>query len=154
MAMFGRKGANKEIYPFDESKFKPGQRKAAALMVEYEFTDQKARKTKEQIATEVGTTRNTLYKWETQDRNFINYRNYLAADFFDSFLPLVYSKMIDGIKHGSMKGIELYLKRMGDLDSRSEVTINGDGVGNETYKERKAALLERLAGDDVDNDES
>lgn len=145
MTMFGQGRANRRDFPFDESKFKPGQREAAALLVEYEFTDHKSRKSKEEIAEEAGVSRNTLHLWSTRDRNFIEYKNYLAADFFDSFLPLVYSKMIDGIKNGSMKGIELYLKRMGDLDSRSEVTIN-DGVENQTYTERKAALLERLKG--------
>lgn len=141
-----RGNVNRRDYPFDESKFLPGQREAAILLVEYEFAGKEGKLTKGDIADEVGTTRNTLHRWETRDRNFIEYRNYLAADFFDGYLPLVYSKMIDGIRNGSMKGIELYLKRMGDLDSRSEVTIN-EGTDNQTFDERKAELMGRLKKD-------
>lgn len=146
MAQFGRGNANKQDFPFDESKFLPGQKMAALLLVEKEFTPFKERKTNDEIAEEVGTTRMTVHRWNTRDRNFINYKNYLSADFFDSYLPLVYSKMIDGIKNGSMKGIELYLKRIGDLDQRSEVTIN-DGNGNQSHEERRKELLDRLNKD-------
>src|SRR5699024_12551525 len=89
-----------------------------------------------------------------RDRNFIVYKIYLAADFFDAYFPMVYSKMIEGISNGSMKGIELYLKRIGDLDSRSEVTVNNGSNDNESFDERKAALLERLnESEDTDDRE-
>lgn len=146
MAQFGS-GANKRDYNFDESKLRPGQREAALLLVEYEFLPKDERITHEEIAERVGSTRNTIHTWRTRDRNFIEYKNYLSADFFDSYLPFVYSKLIDGISNGSMKGIELYLKRMGDLDNRSEVTIN-DNNSDKTHDERKKELMERLRVDE------
>ncbi|MBO0962010.1 hypothetical protein J1P26_20090 [Neobacillus sp. MM2021_6] len=136
-------------FQFDERKLKPGQRQAAALLVEYEFTKKGERKTKEQIAEEVGISRKQIHQWDTTDNNFIAYKNHLASQIVDSQLSLVYSKLIDGIKNGSMKGIELYLKRMGELNDKSEVTIN-DNRKEESFEDRKAALLERLGtnGDD------
>lgn len=141
----GKSRVNKQYYGFDESKFLPKQREAAIALVEYEFSDIKKRKTKQEICDEIGISRMTLHNWDKQDQNFIAYKNYLAADFFDSYLPFVYRKMIDGISNGSMKGIELFLKRYGDLDNRSEVTINDGGGSDMSHDERKEELLKRLA---------
>lgn len=134
--------SNKHAFKYDESKFLPKQREAAIALVEYEFTPKGQRKTKEQIAEDLGVSRKTLHNWDTRDANFIAYKNALSADFMDSHLALVYKKLIESIERGSVKGIELYLKRIGDLDTATEVTIkNGDDV---SFEERKAALLERL----------
>jgi transcriptional regulator with XRE-family HTH domain len=130
-------------FQFDETKLKPGQKEAAVMLVEYEFTDKAERKTKEQIAEEVGVSRMTLHRWETSDENFINYKNYVASQYANTYLPFVYKKLIEGIARGSMKGIELFLKRIGDLDDRTEVTIE-DKRNDQSFEERKAALLARL----------
>lgn len=154
MARSNKHRANKRNYNFDESKLRPGQRQAALLLVERDFADKSDRMTYQQIGDEVGFTRKTIHEWNSRDRNFIEYKNYLAADFFDAYLPMVYSKMIEGISNGSMKGIELYLKRIGDLDNRSEVTVNNGSNDNESFDERKAALLERLnESEDTDDGE-
>ncbi|WP_141431914.1 phBC6A51 family helix-turn-helix protein [Bacillus sp. 03113] len=134
-------------FEFKEHLLREGQRLAAQLLVEYEFTPKGDRKTKEEIAEEAGISRMQLHRWDTTDENFIAYKNYLASRVVDSQLSLVYSKLIDGIKNGSMKGIELYLKRIGDLNDKSEVTINTTG-GDESFEDRKAALLERLKGNE------
>ena len=134
--------SNKHNFTYDESKFLPKQREAALALVEYEFTPKKERKTKDQLAEELGVSRKTLYNWDTQDSNFIAYKNYLSSEFMDSHLALVYKKLIDAIERGSVRGIEVYLKRIGDLDTHTEVTIN-DG-SQMSFEERKAALLERL----------
>ncbi len=134
--------SNKHNFIYDESKFLPKQREAAIALVEYEFTPKKERKTKEQIAEEIGVSRKTLHNWDTKDSNFINYKNYLASEFMDSHLALVYKKLIDSIERGSVRGIEVYLKRIGDLDTHTEVTIKDES--DKSFEERKAALLERL----------
>lgn len=131
-------------YKFDEAKLKAGQRKCAMLMVEYEFAGKGERMTQQEIADEVGVHRTTIHEWNTRDSNFIEYKNYLSANAMNAFLPFVYRKLIDGINNGSMKGIELYLKRIGDMDARSEVTLN-DGNGEEkSFDDRKADILARL----------
>jgi len=130
-------------FQYDENKLRPGQREAAYKLVEYEFTPKSERKTIEQIADEVGVTRKTIHKWKTHDRNFINYKNHLAAQFADSHLPLVYSKLIESIERGSVRGIETFLKRIGDLDQKSEVTIKS-GDEDRSFDERKDELLQRL----------
>lgn len=131
-------------FAYDETRFKPNQREAAVSMVEYEHTPYKERKTLDEIAKEVGVTRRTLHNWNTRDQNFIAYKNSVAADFLETQAAFVYAKLLDGISNGSMKGIELFMRRLGDLDSRSEVTIRDDG-GNQSQEDRVAALKERLS---------
>lgn len=131
-------------FAYDETRFKPNQKMAAAMLVEYENTPYKERKTLEEIAEEVGITRRTLHNWNTKDQNFIAYKNSIAADYLDTQLAYVYAKLLDGIGNGSMKGIELFMRRFGDLDSRSEVTIRDTG-DEQTQEERVKALRERLA---------
>lgn len=129
---------------YDESKFRPKQREAALALVEYEFMVDGQRKSKQQVADELGVTRQTLHNWDTQDANFIAYKNFLASTYMDAHLAFVYSKLIDGIEKGSMKGIDIYLKRHGDLDRRDELKVINDG-DTMTMEERQAALRQRLA---------
>lgn len=133
----------KHTFKFDENRFKPKQREAAIALVEYEFTPKATRKTKEEIANELGVTRKTLHLWDTKDSNFIAYKNYLASDFMDSSLAFVYKKLLESIDKGSVRGMELYLKRIGDLADQSEITIKQEGSG-QSFEERQAELLARL----------
>jgi hypothetical protein len=142
--------ANKHNFKYDESKFLPKQREAAIALVEYEFTPKRERKTKEEIAEQIGIARKTLHNWDTKDSNFIAYKNYLASEFMDSHLALVYRKLIDSIERGSVRGIEVYLKRIGDLDTHTEVTINNGS--DLSFEDRKAALLARINGEGDSND--
>jgi predicted transcriptional regulator len=131
-------------FKFDETKFKQGQREAAIAMVEYEFTPKGERKTKQQIADELGITRKTLHNWNTGDPNFIAYKNHLAGQFADTNLAFVYNKLVESIGNGSVRAMEVFLKRIGDMDTSSELTIkSGDGDG-QSFEERKAALMERI----------
>ena len=151
--LFGKGRPNRRDFSFDESKLRPKQREAAVALIEREFSEKGNRKTLEEIAEELDITRMTLYNWDNRDRNFIEYKNYLAADFFDSYLPFVYKKLLDGISHGSMKGIELFLKRRGELDTRSEVEITHTG-DEKTHEERKEELLARLREDELSKEET
>jgi hypothetical protein len=126
---------------FDEARFKPGQRKAAHLLLEREFGDKRNRKEKQEIAEECGICRMTLYRWEHEDENFIAYYNHIAQMYADSQLAFVYSKLMDGIKSGSMKGIELYLKQAGKLVDKQEIEIEDN---RETIDERAERLRKRL----------
>lgn len=134
-------------FNFDESRLKRGQKEAAALLVEYDFSPKDERKTKQEIADLIGLSRKQLYIWESSDENFIAYKNYVAAKYTDSHLPAVYAQLIKGISNGSMKGIELFLKRIGDLNDKSEVTIN-NGANELSFEERRKQLLERLNDED------
>jgi len=137
-------------FKYDESKLRPKQREAAHEMVLYEFSPKRAteefpaRKTKQQIADELGITRKTLHDWDTKDTNFIAYKNKVASDMLNSMLPLVYSQLMNNVRNGSMRAIEVFMKRIGDLDSRSEVVVHDANSGGQSFEERKRELEERL----------
>lgn len=133
----------KNTFKFNETLFKPKQREAAIALVEYEFSPKATRKTKQDIADELGITRKTMHNWDVKDSNFIAYKNYLASEFMDSSLSFVYKKLLESIDRGSVRGMELYLKRIGDLADQSEITIKQEG-GGLSAEERKAELLKRL----------
>lgn len=132
-------------FTYDETKFKPKQREAAIEMIEYEFAPKGERKTLQQIADNLGITRKTLHNWNTKDANFIAYKNHLAGQMADTNLAFVYKKLMDSVGNGSVRAMEVFLKRIGDLDTSSELTIKQGGEGgDQTFEERKAALMERL----------
>lgn len=137
---------------YDEALLKVGQKKAAHLLIEREFSDRRTRKTKEQIAEECGVTRMTLYRWEHEDDNFIAYYNELAQKFVDSQLAFVYSKLLDGIKSGSMKGIELYLKQAGKLIDKQEVEVDDKREDADARQKRLLERLEQLAKEENDKE--
>lgn len=139
-------------FKFDEAKFKPKQREVALALVEREFADKKARKSKGDIAEENGITTMTLWRWENHDPNFIAYKNHLASEFMDSRLAFVYARLIDVIADGNTKGMELFLKRIGDLDTKTDLTIN-KSRDEKTQDERLAELQERLKAVDEDEDD-
>lgn len=137
-------------FKYDEAKFKPKQREVALALVEREFADKKIRKSKGAIAEENGITPMTLWRWENHDGNFIAYKNHLASEFMDSRLAFVYGKLLEVIGEGNTKGIELFLKRIGDLDTKTDLTIN-QSRDEDSQEERLAKLQERLAQVDEDD---
>lgn len=138
-------------FKYDESKFKPKQREVALALVEREFADKKVRKSQQEIAEEHGITTMTMWRWSNNDPNFIAYKNHLASQFMDSRLALVYVKLIEAVESGNTKAMELFLKRVGDLDTRGELTINPQS-DDKSQEERLIELRERLAQAEDEDD--
>lgn len=139
-------------YQFDESRLKPGQRKAALTLAANEFLPKKDRTPLNEIWEEAGVTQMTLWRWRNEDENFIAYKNYLASNMLDEHLPFVYGKLIETIGRGSVKGIELFMKRIGDLDTKTELTVREDD-SKDSPEERLARLKERLAAKESETEE-
>lgn len=138
-------------FSFDEARFKPKQREVALALVEREFADKKERKTVGQIAEDNDTTSMTIWRWQNHDANFIAYKNHLASEFMDSRLAYVYVKMLEGIESGNTKLIEVFLKRIGDLDTKTDITLSKSGE-DKTQEERLAELQARLKASEDDDE--
>ena len=115
------------------------------------MTDEVERKSFDEIAEEVGVSRQSLYKWRTQNKTFIEYTNLLADDFLESKRARVYRqlmKLIDG-PQPSVKGIQLYLQRHGLLTERQliETKDAGSSRDNEDIAKELAELDDILAED-------
>lgn len=129
---------------FDENKLKPGQRLAALRLVENDFAPVRERRQIADIAEEVGVASGTISSWNNRDSNFIAYKNSLAREMMDSFLPMVYSRLLGLVAAGNVKGIEMYLKRMGELDSKQEVVVREGRSEEQTIEDRRKELLARI----------
>lgn len=134
-----------------EAKLTAQQRKAAYLVVENELLPTKERRTKEEIATEVGVTYKTIWSWSTRNRDFIEYKNAIADDFLETEREAVYANLMQLIKspQPSVKAIDLYLRRFGLLTEKQVVTTeNGEGARTDADLERELDELDELLKDD------
>lgn len=136
-----------------ESKLDGRQKKAALLCVQREFAPEDERMGFEDIAKEVGVSRQTLYEWRTQKRPFIDYVNLLADDFLASERAFVYRQLMKTIggAQPSIKGIDLYFRRHGLITERQIVeTKDASAVAgsNEDIAKDIEELDELLSEDD------
>lgn len=131
-----------------EAKLDPRQIIAALKCVEREFTAENERVSFDEIADEVGVSRQSLYKWRTQNRAFIDYVNYLADEFLESERAYVYRQLMKTISGSqpSIKGIDLYFKRHGLITQNVSVETKDGGSArtNEDIAQEIAELDELL----------
>lgn len=132
---------------------------AARLCVEREFAAQEDRKTTEEIAQEVGVTRQGLWKWRTQDPDFIEYMNLLADTYLSSYRSFVYKQLLKTIsgEQPSVKGIDLFFRRHGLITEKHEVKTDTTASRDSEDLAKDIADLDTLLesdGDDTDGDVS
>ncbi|HGO9416676.1 TPA: phBC6A51 family helix-turn-helix protein [Bacillus cereus] len=123
-----------------ESKLSLKQREAALKLVENELSETEERRTQEEISEELGITRMCLYKWRTQNRVFIEYKNMLADEFFSEKRAFVYRQLFKliGGSQPSVKAIDLYMRRHGLLTDKQvieDATTNGARTNEQLEKE-------------------
>jgi DNA-binding XRE family transcriptional regulator len=139
-----------------EAKLGPKKVHAALLVVEEMLgEDVDSIKTQEEIAAEIGVSRMTLYRWRTQDADFIAYVNILAGQFLTAKTGQVFRSLMRGInaQQPSMRGIELFLKVQGLLKEHQIVeTVDG---GKRSKEEITKSLdeIDDLLNDNFDEDD-
>lgn len=140
--------------PVDYSKFRPEQIECAKLLVSREVGE---KLTIEDIARKIGVDPRSIYRWKN-DPEFISLINEIADRQMDAFLSEMYSHLRQQVRRGSVKAMELYLKRMGKLIDRREVNadmkMEVKGVESKSNEEllQEAEALERElleSGDDL-----
>jgi Helix-turn-helix of insertion element transposase len=139
-----------------EAKLTLQQRKAALMLVESELADEETRKTQDEISELCDTTRMTLYRWRTQNRDFIDYMNLLADDFLSAHRSEVYKHLMSAVRTGangrpSIKAIDTFFKRFALLTEKVVETSESTGGSNEDI-EKDIAELEREL-DDLETNE-
>ncbi|ABY46838.1 phBC6A51 family helix-turn-helix protein [Bacillus mycoides] len=130
-----------------ESRLNLKQREAALLLVENELNIEGERKTQEEIAQELGVTRMCLYKWRTQNKSFIDYKNMIADEFLSEKRDFVYRQLLRTISGSqpSIKGIDLFLRRHGLLTDKKVIEDNtADGVKSNSDLEKEIAEINAL----------
>lgn len=131
----------------DYRYFSKPQIKAARLMATSE-----EKMTNEQIAQAVGVDKRTLYRWKN-DKKWMEMYNELCEQEMDEFLGEAYKYLKKSIRSGSIKGMELYLKRSGKLIDRKEVTKDMtlevttiEGKTNDQLRKEALEMEKKLLG--------
>lgn len=100
----------------DYSKYSNEQLEAARL-----FANPESRLTNKGVADHVGVSERTIYRWR-EDREFLDLINDLADKYIDAELGTIYRMLMQQVKTGSVKAIEIALKRAGKLKEIREVS--------------------------------
>lgn len=135
-----------------ETKLTAQQRNAAYLIVENELKDNMGgeKRTKEDIANEVGVTYKTLWSWSTKNPTFIEYKNGIADDFLAEKRDRVYARLMGLIEgpQSSVKAIDLYMRRFGLLTDKTVVETESEGSRSNDDLARELEELDDLLKDD------
>lgn len=123
---------------FDYSRYSDVQLQVARMMC-----DPDVEMTIKQVATEVGVTERTIYRWK-ENPEFIELLNYLSDTYMDAFLGVVYKSLQKGVRKGSVKAMELALKRQGKLVDRKEVVQDVNVNVFDTREKSNDQLLAEL----------
>jgi transcriptional regulator with XRE-family HTH domain len=101
------------------------QAKAAIMLVANELAG-KDKKSQEELADEIGISRQQLYTWRTQNRDFIAYQAAVSDMHLESFRAEADAALLKLIKSGSVKGLDLYYTMLGKKIAKSQVEYTGD----------------------------
>jgi hypothetical protein len=126
------------------------QQMAVHLLVANEFAG-KDKKTQDELAEEIGISRQWLHNWRTENMDFIRYQTALTDVKLESYRTLVDAKLMHLIEKGAsnngippIKALELYYKLSGRLVERSEVVtaVSSDNKPRLTREELTQGLDE------------
>lgn len=120
------------------------QQRAAEMLVDNEFgllTPDGKKLTVEQLAEKIGIAKSTLYEWK-KNPDFIRYKDYLADDQFATQRERVYRSVLDAIDRGSIKAMDLWMRRFGLLVDRQIVENETDPTKIPDLDELKRMVAE------------
>jgi transcriptional regulator with XRE-family HTH domain len=120
---------------------------AAHLLTENEFAG-KEKRTQEELADVLGITRMQLYKWRTENADFIKYQAALSTSMLESYraeadaqlLKLVRGTSNNGIP--SVKGLQLYYEIMGVKQNKLTIESEKSSSRRISDEEVSAGLAE------------
>lgn len=119
------------------------QAKAAYLLLINEF-EEGGRRTLEDIANEVGISRNQLYLWRTQNADFIAYQNSLSDMHLEAYRSKADKKLMELVDKGYTKALDLYYTLLGRKITKSETTEVRKEIGPRLSDSEIARELEKL----------
>lgn len=127
------------------------QQKAAYALIENETRPTAEQRSQDEIAGEIGVSRQTLYNWRFKNQAFIEYKKEVAKDFLGDAVGTWANAIIKSMsgQQPSQKALDLYAKLMGFIQDqkRIEITDGNDARSDEEIK-RQLAELDALLDDE------
>lgn len=134
-----------------EERLSADQIKAVYMLLDNELAAEGDRLTQDEIADACNVHRATLYRWRTQNQDFIDYRrevmqNYIS-DMSGLFLKSLRKSIVGTNGTPSMKALDLFAKIEGLVDNTNKVDVNigSGGRSNDDLENELAKLEEQLA---------
>src|SRR5690625_4997595 len=134
-----------------EERLNADQLKAIYMLLDNELKPEGDRLSQDEIAAACNVNRSTLYRWRTQNQDFIDYRrevtrNYIS-DMSGLFLKSLRKSIVGTNGAPSMKALDLFAKVEGFVQNTSSVDVNigGGGRTNDDLEDELARLDEQLA---------
>lgn len=128
------------------------QQQAAYLLIENEMLALAEQRVLEDIATELGIERTTLYRWRTQNQAFIEFKKEIAKDYLSDAVGIFAKQLIRSMEgtNGapSSKALDLYAKMMGFIKTEHSVEITQGGAKTNEQLAQEVAELEAQVGEE------
>src|SRR5690625_1359938 len=143
-----------------EERLSADQLKAVYLLLDNELAPDNERLTQDEIAEACNVNRSTLYRWRTQNQDFIDYRlevmqNYIS-DMSGLFLKSLRKSNVGTNGTPSMKALDLFAKIEGLVDRANKVDVNigGGGRSNDDLEDELAELEKQLEAMEDEEDDN
>lgn len=133
-----------------EERLNADQIKAVYMLLDNELKSETDRLTQDEIAEACNVHRATLFRWRTQNQDFIDYRREIMRNYVSDMGGLFLNSLrrsMEGTNGApSMRALDLFAKMEGLVDNKSEVNVNvGGGRSEEDLEAELKALDEQLA---------
>jgi len=134
-----------------EERLNADQLKAVYLLLDNELKSEGDRLTQDEIAAECNTHRATLYRWRTQNQDFIDYRNEVTRNYISDMSGLFLRSLrrsIEGTNGTpSMKALDLFAKIEGFVDTTNKLDVNigSGGRSNDDLEDELEKLDAQIA---------
>lgn len=134
-----------------EERLSADQLKAVYLLLDNELKPEGERMTQEEIAAECNVNRATLYRWRTQNQDFIDYRREVTRNYISDMSGIFLKSLRRSIEgtNGvpSMKALDLFAKVEGFVQTTNQLDVNigGGGRSNDDLEDELAKLDKQLA---------
>src|SRR5690625_3137158 len=111
-----------------EERLNADQIKAVYMLLDNELKSETDRLTQDEIAEACNVHRATLFRWRTQNQDFIDYRREIMRNYVSDMGGLFLNSLRRSMKgtNGapSMRALDLFAKMEGLVDNKSEVNVN------------------------------
>lgn len=128
-----------------EERLNADQLKAVYLLLDNELKPDGERLTQDEIADSCNVNRATLYRWRTQNQDFIDYRREVTRNYISDMSGLFLKSLrrsIEGTNGTpSMKALDLFAKVEGFVQTTNTLDVN---IGSGRSDEDLEAELERI----------
>ena len=142
-----------------EERLSADQIKAVYMLLDNELAAEGDKLTQDEIAEACNVHRATLYRWRTQNQDFIDYRrevmqNYIS-DMSGLFLKSLRKSIVGTNGTPSMKALDLFAKIEGLVDNTNKVDVNigSGGRSNDDLENELAELEKQLEAMNDENEE-